>query len=735
MELKDLKYSINKKLTDDQKAVVMSDKDVIVSAAAGSGKTTTMKERVKRLLLDNHDVKLKNMLVLVYNTAAAEKLRIDLHEELYNEIKRTGGGSASNHLREQLDDLPLCHISTIHAYCQFLIQQHFDLLEISPEFEVLDESAHAEYMNKALDFAFEEVAKRDDGNEKCGASFFNLNKVFAQGRKDDSFKNLIVTLFKAIDVQSDKDKFKNDVLSRYADFDNSTYLKIILQNEKETLEKAIDFLGDSKYRKFKDNGEDKFAKKVADVRAILQNALNEIKLDGSKTYADCATGLRASTQNVVYQSATKGSCGEEYKYLADEVNPILNYYINNTSGKFVEWGKTFADMTALKVAHDQNLAFVEKLFEIAEAFGEKLAELKKADKVLAFEDLQHYAVQLLHTDGFEIPKYDAVLVDEYQDVNPTQESLIRAIESVNPSKCCFVGDVKQSIYGFRLADPSIFLKRFEEYVAGDSQFATTFKSNFRSAKNILKYVNLIFNVVMTEESADVEYETDGAFDLGTKNFGGIVETHLFYDDTSEIKAAEKKALKEQGITPEKPIEPAQSVSKIYDIENAKIKEKNLDALDAEAIFVADKIREIVNNAKTEGRYVSYDDIVILARYWRDFKKVKEYLKKAGIPFEETDVSSDNSRPEKDIMMFLNSIDNPRQDYAFAGYLLSFFGGYTEQELLTIASVSAAECLYDKFVIFEKKKTSTEEEERLAKKVNNTLAVLSEVKKLKKENIY
>ena len=699
------KYIMDKRLTPVQQEAVRKNDDTIVSAAAGAGKTTTMIERIMRMVLDD-GIELKNMLVLVYNNAAADDLRARLHGALYDAMKRAKD-DALGRLRVQIDELPLCHISTIHAYCQSLIKEHFDLLGISPTFEVVDEDAHAEYMNKALDLTFEKMAAADKVGDGSDASFFNLNKVFAQGRKDDSFKSIIIKLFQAIDIQSDKEAFKNSVLSAYADFDNSVFLKIILQNEKEIIERGIELLSDSKYKVFIVGKEDKYAKRVEDVINVLKQVESAIKLDGSKTMAECAETIYQIVSTCSITKASKSNCGEEYKYLADEVKPIVDTYIA-TDGRLARLRTLFADMNALREGNNQNYEFVKKMIEIAEEFGNTLAELKRADNVLAFEDLQHYAVKLFEIAEFEKPKYDAVFVDEYQDVNPTQESIIRSIEAVNPGKCFFVGDVKQSIYGFRLADPRIFLERFDKYDADDQKSAMTFQSNFRSAKNILEYVNRIFNVVMTKDSADVDYLNDGSFDLDTVNFGGIVETNVFYNGDAEPKTAEEKEEKEFGV---------------YDITAAKTKQKDLDAKDFEAMFVANKILQLVNNAKEDGRYISYDDVVILARYWRNFDRVKEYLKKAGIPFEETGVSDDKGNPERELLMFLNSIDNPRQDHAFAGYLLSFFGGYSEQELVTIANVSPAECLYDKFVIFKGKKTNDAEEIRLVEKVKKTLSDL------------
>jgi len=221
-------------LTDSQTLAVDESGEIIVSAAAGSGKTSTMIKRILRLVLDG--VSIKDMLVLVYNNAAADELREKLYDALFDMACRVEKDKQT-FVKKQLDELSFAHISTIHAYCQSLIKENFNYLGISPTFEVLDEDAHAEYMNEALDRVFDAYDKEGD------ETFLKIVQIFSLQRKEENLKNNIIKLFKVIDVQPDKNKFFENVRASYLDFENSKFLSIIENFEKDFFTRATKVLG------------------------------------------------------------------------------------------------------------------------------------------------------------------------------------------------------------------------------------------------------------------------------------------------------------------------------------------------------------------------------------------------------------------------------------------------------------------------------------------------------------
>lgn len=228
---------------------------------------------------------------------------------------------------------------------------------------------------------------------------------------------------------------------------------------------------------------------------------------------------------------------------SDEEKLLVGYvkdYLKQFHDAIDEMKEICNRQDSLESAHEQNAKYVKKLVEVAQTFAKKLEELKQADNVLSFEDLQHKALELLSHDEYELSgDFDAVFVDEYQDVNPTQEAIIRKLVK---GECFMVGDVKQSIYGFRLADPAIFISRQNAYEESVKEGTNVyFNRNFRSAYGILDFVNGVFDSAMTKASADVDYKKDARFELKdvapVKLEGvspeGYVQVHLFVKQKSE----------------------------------------------------------------------------------------------------------------------------------------------------------------------------------------------------------
>ena len=201
-------------LTDDQKKAVLEKGRILVSASAGSGKTSTMVKRI--IVMLSEGASLKNLLVLVYNNAAADELKERLHQELFK-AACASSGEKRDRFRQEIDELPFCHICTIHAFCQSLIRENFDKLGISPTFEVLDETRHASYMNKALD---EVIAKYTaDGDE----TFCELVDIFSQSRKAENLKSNLIKFYNLIEIQPDKDEFERCVAECFDSYDKSKF--------------------------------------------------------------------------------------------------------------------------------------------------------------------------------------------------------------------------------------------------------------------------------------------------------------------------------------------------------------------------------------------------------------------------------------------------------------------------------------------------------------------------------
>ncbi len=652
IRLEKLKKDGNLTLTEAQKQAVLAKGKILVSAAAGSGKTSTMVKRI--ILMIAEGVSLRNMLVLVYNTAAADELKERLHLELFN-MACSETGELRERFGRELDELPLCHICTIHSFCNSLIRDNFEKLGISPTFDVLDEQAHAAYMNEALNNVFEEYSEEGDGE------FSDIAEIFLQARKEDNLKTNIMKLRGIIDVQPDREEFIKRALECFESFDESEFIAVLEHYYKRFFEDASERLSDIE-------------------ETLSAMSVGRFSEAVSETLSFCTQELNASTFREMLYIASEcekpvlGRRSPKLGELEKQTTDIAKSYIDEVYGVCEELEELYEYLEDFEVYHAQNAVYIKKLIEITKRFDDELKKIKKEAQVLSFEDLQHDAAKLL-TEYPELGgEYEAVFVDEYQDVNPTQEFII---ERVVKGECFMVGDVKQSIYGFRLADPKIFLSRQESYKNGEG-IAIDFNRNFRSAKNILAFVNGVFNAVMTERSADVNYKDTAAFELDGAPEGGNVQIHLFTEKKTERSEAEG----------------------LYDITNHRQTEDGASASESEGRFIASEIRTLVGRAKREGGgYIGYGDIAILFRSRsRGAQQIVEQLKKEGIPIDESVFGRSTARPEREIISMLRVLDNPRQDIPLAGFMLSFFGGYSESELANVA-MREGDCLYDKVLAY------------------------------------
>ncbi len=655
-------------LTDDQKSAVLAKGKVLVSAAAGSGKTSTMVQRI--MLMVAEGIPMRDMLILVYNTSAADELRERLHHELFDRACSSRGEMRERY-RGELDELPFCRICTIHAFCNNFIRENFEKTGLSPTFEVLDEQAHNAYKNAALDSVFDEYSK--DGDEQFG----DIVEMFSQARKEENLRANIIKLHSLIEIQPDRNDFEKKVEACFSDFGNSEFMSVLKAYYCGFFSEAERRLGEISER-LCDTSLEKYKSAVA-VAAVLCKEITAAETFREMCALACGYEKPDLGKRVKIQDFEKRVSDEAKVYL-DEVREAAE-----------ELAQVAEDFCKFEQYHKQNAVYVRKIIELTRRFDEELKKAKRQDNVLSFEDLQKCTVDLLK----EYPQlgnaYGAVFVDEYQDVNPTQEFII---SSLVKGECFMVGDVKQSIYGFRLADPTIFLSRLETYKNGGGT-AIDFNRNFRSARAILHFVNSVFNVVMTQESADVDYKNTSAFELDGTPADGYVRVHIFTDKKSEKKTA----------------------GGLYDITAHDGGDDGISASRYEGRFIANEIKTLVGHAVVGDRKMEYGDIAVLFRSRsKGASLIVEQLKSAGIPVDEGVFGKSDTRPERELVCMLQTIDNPRQDIPLAGYLLSFFGGYSEAELAVIAARDG-DCLYDKVL------ECAEEGGALAEKIRRTLVEL------------
>ena len=634
---------IKEKLTTEQKQAIAEDKNILVSASAGSGKTYTLVYRILAEL--GRGTPLKKILVLVFNDAAAEELRQRLARELYNQILLPET-EETQFFREAIDDLPNAHIGTTHSFCANMIRQYFDKIDISPTFAVANEDTTSILMNMAMDEVLDEYFESND------EVFSTLSDIFASSRGEEAFKKSLISIYNIIDARPEKEEFIEEIKKNYdVDGDGNAFTNMLLSLFRNKLHRIKEEIANLKEDiQYADAGEKSKYQDLLEDMSYISNKIDYFDKcsfrDVIDTFDEEFTSKRASSKK---SDEIMVKCKAVIKFFKDLWKTFYSKYNN------VEY---------IETSFNQNKIFVLKLIEMVQRFEEKFAELKKSRNILTFNDLEHKMVELLKVFGEEIKKdFDVLFVDEYQDVNKTQEYIYSHL--IN-REAFFVGDVKQAIYEFRLADPQIFLDRQEKYEKDENSVSIQFNKNFRSKDGILNFVNEIFSVEMTKANCGIDYLHDSMFKTETKEIGSDVELHLF-------------------ITPKKP--DGEENNTIYKLSEHKHNKKYEKISDMQGNFIAKTILDTVGKkTNPKGEYYKYSDIVILFRKrGSTARDIIEKLKNENIPLDCGSFLKGSSSAEKDIMNLLRVIDNPRQDIPLAGFMLSIMGGFNEKDLMDISS--------------------------------------------------
>ncbi|MBR3790441.1 MAG: UvrD-helicase domain-containing protein [Clostridia bacterium] len=647
----------------EQQAVIdCQNKNQLVSASAGSGKTTIMIQKIINMITTG-GVGIKNILVLTYTKASAEEMKQKLVNAIYGEVKNNPA------LFAQIDNVETADISTIHSFFQKVIKRYFMLLDINPAFDIIDETRGIKLQNRALDKAIQEFEKTNP------AEFATLLDIYGANRTTAGVKTLVKELNRfLLAVPDAKNWCENTMLLLCQNLDHNLGLKI-LNDEIYFVSKHYENAFKNLAQTAANLGEDKC---VAHCAGYI-NMLSTIQPQPEKFFLNCN----------IWQNPPKGRLVKN-KELED-----LNEKLDATKKGFSKFAKkikgwAFAD----KKVCEQQLATIAKnamaLCKITLLFQECYANEKRSENVLDYDDLEKYMLKLIDDPKIcdEIRQnYEKIFVDEYQDANRVQEKIISAI--AKPNNRFMVGDVKQSIYGFRQAEPDIFLETLQDFSTGGQSEVGFLNYNFRSHMLILNFVNFVFSRIMTPATSKIDYAETSMFKWDNV-YKEIENQNL---PTVEINIIQK---------PEKPESP--QPTKMYSVLDNVDQEKTYTDAQLEAFFVASKIESIlgkkifVAKEKIE-REITYKDITILLRsrgaYLDEFCAVITGL---GIPLF---ANTNNSLFADSDVLLLQSIlklsINFCDDIALCAVMKSPFGNFSLNDLVKIRLAGASKAPFWKCV--------------------------------------
>jgi len=647
--------------TKEQLAAIDAKGKTIVSASAGSGKTTVMIEKIIRLIQGGESV--DSLLAVTFTKKAAAQMKEKLSEALVKSINEEDiTEEKRERLKRQLSEVPNADISTIHSFCSKLIRSHFFAAGVDNAFRVIggDDAEGTALKNEALDELLETGYKEKDER------FMHLLSVYWRKKSDKTLRKIFLKTYEGLRDRADYIDYLKK--SRY---DKQTFDKIcadLLAVLKEKCNYYLPYLEDE-LSYFEGVG-----CKVQIKRA--QEAVDYVKtlLSAEDYFAACALGKpkftkkytnpkdsdekKAHIERMAFWKSQVSRCGEE-------LSEIRSY--DEELDSFLRSGETAT-------------ALAQYLLQ----FDEKYEEKKQARGVLDYNDLEHKALALLKDETIAKEmrdKYRYVFVDEYQDVNPVQETIISRVSGEN---LFLVGDVKQSIYGFRGSKSKFFVEKQREFAKGEKTNSLAMTSNFRSADAVLDAVNTQFSLAMTPSTCSVDYAKDSYMGSGGlyKEHRGRVQVHFIGDEPEPEKV-------ERGVYSVR-----ESAKKKDDADSllAELKgEKKKDGADS---LLAKTIQQIIYDERKSDFYdikekkkykVRYSDIAVLSRKKQgEIEKTVAALSAQGIPV--TSVAAVNVcdyMEVKTLIDVLSLLDNAEQDIPLCSALLSPMGDLTADELAKI----------------------------------------------------
>lgn len=637
--------------TDQRHAIECRKGSVLVSAAAGSGKTAVLVERVIRRLTDkDNPCSAEDLLIVTFTRAATAQMREKIGAAI---LKRLSEDPTDRHLRRQYMLLPFAKICTIDSFCNDLVRENFHALGISPDYSLLDNET-AVIMKNDVCKAMLERAYEEDSDGR----FSELSDMMSSGSSDEDFAKLIIKMYDISTAYPFPDLWLDSLIGEYSqpDINKSRWGGIIKKYVCDMLDYCVSSSRDMMTAMESDPI-------VADAYgAAVQSDINMYAELREKINSDWDEALEAF-KTVKYMSLGRVPKGyeSETKNVVTTARKKLKDLLKKVPGIMCVSSEEHAD--DMRLLRDP----VTKLIELVKQFGREYSAEKDKMNSADFSDILHRALNLLAvSDGSggyiktdlarELSShYVEILVDEYQDINEAQDMIFRAI-SADENNLFTVGDVKQSIYRFRQAMPEIFLRRrstTHSFESGKYPLGITLGSNFRSRVGVTSCVNYIFRQLMSTEAGELEY-----------------------DDSEALNAAAKYPERD---TPD------------CELHVVTDKGNRADTLEAQARYVAKYIERTVREGKmlvTKGGALhpaSYGDFCILLRTAKNVSSVyANALSERGIPvfspetggfFEAAEISF--------ILSLLRVLDNPVQDIPLAAVMLSPLFGFSAGELADI----------------------------------------------------
>ncbi len=678
-------------------AIRLREKDILVSAGAGAGKTRVLVNRLAEMIMDpEKPVTVDRFLVMTFTNAAAEEMKERIIGELNQRLEKDRG---NRYLRKQIRMVRHADISTVHSFCNHLIRTHFQEAGIDPAFRIGEEGELFLLRQKAMEDLLEKAYS--DQRE----SFLKLVEAYAPGKDDHGIETLIEELYRFsrgfpdgqqwfVQKQKELDKLENPDTLEDTGIMREMMIKVrrVLLECQEQLAEELEVFGDNPEP-------ERFFSLMQEDKEMIEELL---EIQGFASLGKALKEARFASLPRATKKEKECPFLEEikavHKFVREEIQELCTSFFLEEKEKLCRENRRLRP-------------YIEELIRLAGEYEELYFSYKKEKNVYDFDDLEHIALQILvesyAEDGTPVPsqtadelsrKYQAIFVDEHQDTNMVQETIIRTICREGRNHLFVVGDVKQSIYRFRQARPDLFLSRYEANNKTEEAVNIELRDNFRSAPGVLSFCNTVFQLLME------------------KSFGGVE-----YTGEIALKPGENGPMAEEKTTSECML--------LVDDEERQNLETEVSRLEGETAMIARRMQAL----REEG--YRFKDMVILLRSGAGTaEEMADILNRYGIPAMcESHTGYFQSREIQLVLNYLAIVDNVYQDIPMASVLLSSIGKWTEEEVASLRTLTAIStrkeyALYDLLQLY----LVEGKEETIKKKAESFLEQLWYFRRRKKE---
>lgn len=671
---------------EQEKVIKLHNRNILVSAAAGSGKTAVLVERIVRMICDEKNpVDIDRLLVVTFTNAAAAEMRERISLAI---AKRLEENPESAHLQKQATLVHNAQITTIDSFCLFIIRNNFNDIGLDPAFRVADEGELKLLKQDVLSEILEEHFGEKD--EAKRADFIHCVECYAPNGKEKTLEEHILNLYNFAMSFPWPEEW---LMERMADYNVASkeamqslpWMQFATSHIRELAEDIVgDYVQAIRLAEEPD-GPYMYGELLDKEKEALEAALRK---EGFGALGTALSGLAFDRLPAKKDDSVNPEKRELAKTFRNQAKERIGALVK-------KYYKTPLDLAVEQGQYSERA--LRTLLSLCLDFKARLDEKKREKNVLDFSDMEHFALNILlekdengvHATktALEYRKYFAeVLIDEYQDSNLVQEYLLRAVsgeEDGNYNRF-MVGDVKQSIYKFRLARPELFMEKYHTYSLGDSdKQRIDLHKNFRSRKEVLDSVNYVFSQIMGEHLGGIAYDDAAALYPG-----------------AEYPEVEHSPYKTELLLIDKPkSEKGTGVS--ITVDNT-MNVSAMDAKELEAYGIATRIHQLIRDfqvtdkATGQLRPCRFGDIVVLLRTNSGWDEVfKEVFTGQGIPSHMTARTGYFSATEiQNVMQFLRVLDNPLQDIPLFGVMKGIFGGFTEEEIVKIRLINKKAKLYE-----------------------------------------